>query len=163
MFHAEFLTHLSADDLYETALIHGFGVCSAGSTCETDVYRVRIHDVALDYAEMCRCVCELYRRNLLPRKSYDLRQVLDLTPKCQHCKKDVTRDGSCGYDDGFYARADVCCARCAPLYYQPFTNQTYDAALAWTFYQMIESSNIMLDEIKQEMDLLRLVKRRLDS
>lgn len=152
------LCHLTAEDLYETILIHGFGVCSAGTPSLVKEYRVRKRDVAIDYTEMTRCMCELYRRNLLPRKEYDLRQILDLTPKCEECRKPVTKDGFSGYTSDTYAQSKIRCMKCALPHYMRFTQDTYDAALAWTFGQMIEQTNLMLDEIKKELDLLRLIK-----
>jgi len=163
MFESDVLKHLTVEELYETVLIHGNGICFARTTCETETYRVRKRETNLDYREMCRCLCELYRRNLLPMKHYDLRQLLDLTPKCELCHKNVTQEGYCGYHQSIYARNDVRCVNCAPANYHRMTENTYDAALAWTFYQMMENTNTMFDEIKEALDMLRLAKTVLDD
>lgn len=161
-FESDSLSHLTVEDLYETILVHGHGVCYEGTTSLTEQYRVRKREVALDYTEMCRCLCELYRRNLLQTKHYELRQLLDLTPKCEVCRKTVTRDGYCGYTAYTYAQSNVRCANCAPPHYQSFNQDTYDAALAWTFHHMMDFTTTMMDEIKQELELLRLVKCTLE-
>jgi hypothetical protein len=159
MFTVNVLAHLTTEELFEAVLKHGQVVCSAGTTARTEMYRLVRRKVEKDYTEMTRFVCELYRRNILPMKGYDLRQVLDLTPKCEDCHKDVPLEGFCGYTQDTYAQCSVRCLLCAPEHYPPLTQDTYDAAIAWRFYEMVESTHTMLDEIKQQMDLLRLVKR----
>jgi hypothetical protein len=163
MFTVNVLAHLTTEELFEAVLKHGFVVCSAGTTSCTQMYRVLRRSVERDYNEMCKRVCELYRRNILPMKGYDLRQVIDLTPKCETCHKDVPLEGLCGYETDTYARSEVCCVRCAPEEYVPFSLAKYDAAIAWRFYEMIEATNLMLDEIKTQLDLLHLVKRTMLS
>lgn len=159
MFTANVLAYKTTEELLEGVLAHGSVVCSAGTTARTEMYRILRRKVERDYVEMTRLVCELYRRNILPRSTYDLRQVLDLTPKCEKCHTDVPLEGLCGFSCDTYARNDVCCVKCAPADYVPFSQDTYDAAIAWRFYEMIEHTDIMMDEIKKELDLLHLVKR----
>lgn len=159
MFQANLLAHLSTKELFESVLEHGFVVCSAGTTARTEMYRILRRQVERDYHKMSRFVCELYRRNILPMKGYDLKQVLDIIPKCESCQKDVTLEGYCGYELDTYAQSMVRCANCNPGHYYKLTQETYDAAIAWRFYEMIEATNVMLDEIKHALDLLRLVER----
>jgi len=159
MFTANVLAHKTTEELFEGVLKHGSVVCSAGTTVRTEMYRILRRKVERDYVEMTRLVCELYRRNILPTSTYDLRQVLDLTPKCETCYTDVPLEGLCGFSGDTYARNDVCCVKCAPAEYEPLCQETYDAAIAWRFYEMIEQTDLMMDEIKKELDLLHLVKR----
>jgi hypothetical protein len=161
MFTANILAHKSTEELFEGVLRHGFVVCSAGTTANTEMYRILRSRMERDYVEMCRLVCELYRRNILPMKGYELRQVIDITPKCEECHKDVPLEGFCGYHGHTYAQSSVRCASCRLEHYLPLTQDTYDAAIAWRFYEMIEATNVMLDEIKYALDLLRLVERTL--
>jgi len=163
MFTVNVLAHKTTEELFQAVLEHGFMVCSAGTTTNTEMYRILRRSVNRAYRDMCRHVCELYRRTILPMKGYDLRQIIDLVPKCESCGKDVSLEGQCAYDYGNYAHKDLCCLLCAPEHYKPFTQDTYDAAIAWRFYGMIEHTNIMLDEIKIEIDLLRLVKRTMEE
>ena len=159
MFTANVLAHKTTEELFEGVLAHGSVVCGAGTTTRTEMYRILRRNVERDYVEMTRLVCELYRRNILPRSTYDLRQVLDLTPKCETCHKDVPLEGLCGFSGDTYAQSNVCCVKCAPEEYVSFGQDTYDAAVAWRFYDMIEHTDKMMDEIKKELDLLQLVKR----
>jgi hypothetical protein len=159
MFTANVLAYKTTEELFEGALKHGTVVCSAGTTARTEMYRILRRKVERDYVEMTRLVCELYRRNILPTSTYDLRQVLDLTPKCARCDTDVPLEGLCGFSGDTYAQCNVCCVKCAPEEYVPFCQDTYDAAIAYRFYDMIEHTDKMMDEIKKELDLLHLVKR----
>ena len=113
MFEATVLDQ-TTEALYEGALAHGFVVCSAGTTAQTEMYRILRQKIEPAYHEMCRLVCELYRRSNLPMRGYDLRQVLDLTPKCMDCHKDVPVEGYCGYVYDTYAQNAVCCQLCDP-------------------------------------------------
>jgi hypothetical protein len=157
------LAHFTTVELFEAVLKHGSVVCSAGTTARTEMYRILRGKVERDRKQMCLFVCELYRRNILPKKNYDLRQIIDLTPKCESCQKDVPLEGFCFYQEDTYAQQCVSCLLCAPEHYHPLTQPTYDAAIAWKFYEMIEATNVMLDEIKHELDLLRLVKFTMDQ
>jgi hypothetical protein len=162
MFTFNLLAHFSTEELFEAVLKHGKVVCSAGTTTRTEMYRILRSKVERSRKEMCRVVCELYRRNILPKKNYDLRQIIDLTPKCDSCHKDVPLEGFCQYHQDTYAQPYVRCKLCAPEHYQPLDLQTYDAAIAWRFYEMINATEVMLEEIKNELDLLHLVKRTMD-
>jgi hypothetical protein len=157
------LAHFTTVELFEAVLKHGQVVCSAGTTSRTEMYRILRSKVERDRKQMCLFVCELYRRNILPKKSYDLRQILDLTPKCDSCQTDVPLEGHCQFHQDTYAQPYVRCNLCAPEHYPQLTQKTYDAAIAWKFYEMIEATNLMLDEIKHELELLRLVKFTMDQ
>jgi len=163
MFTVNIFAHMTTEELFEAVLKSGKVVCCAGTTARTQMYRILRRKVERDYNEMCKMVCELYRRNILPMKQYDLRQVLDLTPKCKCCQKDVPLEGMCGYVLDTYAESNVCCVNCGPAEYVPFSQDTYDAAIAWRFYDMIEHTTILLEEIKNQLDLLHLVKRTMLS
>jgi len=157
------LAHFTTVELFEAVLKHGLVVCSAGTTARTEMYRILRRKVNRDYDEMVRHVCELYRRNILPMQTYKLRQVIDLNPKCEDCNKDVDLHGFCSYTSDTYAQSNVRCLLCAPEHFHSLRQDTYDAAIAWRFYDMIEQTNLMLDEIKNALDLLQLVKRTMEQ